>query len=190
MESKKHGRLELKSIEEACRYHGVTYQEYMNRQGKCIYRDHLGNMYCSAKEMCEHYGINDNTYRQRIKYGWSQERALTEKPHDKYTKVGVTDHLGNKYSSIVEMCSCYGISRNLYSARMRLGWSKEEALTVPKGYVNRQSITTDHLGNKYNSTTEMCEHYGIDRMAYTNRLRRGWSQKEALTKKVKVRNRK
>ena len=43
-------------------------------------RDHLGNIYSSETEMCKVYGIDRNTYRCRIKRGYTQEEALTSEP--------------------------------------------------------------------------------------------------------------
>ena len=40
---------------------------------------------------------------------------------------------------------------------------------------------TDHLGRKFKSITAMCKHYCISRKAYTDRLKRNWSQESALT---------
>jgi len=40
-------------------------------------KDHLGNEYPSVKKMCEHYGINEKTYRSRVtRNGYSLEEAL------------------------------------------------------------------------------------------------------------------
>ena len=73
------------------------------------------------------------------------------------------------------MCHKYGISRQLYSNRRRKGWSVEEALTTPI-----EKKVTDHLGNSYQSISEMCHEYGIKRQTYSNRRRKGWSIEEAL----------
>ena len=43
----------------------------------------------------------------------------------------VSDHLGNVYPSIQAMCDKYGIKRQLYRKRIMLGWSQEQALSIP-----------------------------------------------------------
>lgn len=43
----------------------------------------------------------------------------------------VTDHLGNKFSSISAMCKYYQISRSTYNHRVERGWTLEAALTTP-----------------------------------------------------------
>lgn len=42
-------------------------------------------------------------------------------------------------------------------------------------------VVVDHLGNKYSSVAEMCNHYGVNFNVFKERLRRGWSVKDALT---------
>ena len=46
----------------------------------------------------------------------------------------------------------------------------------------------DHLGNKFNSTKEMLEYWGISRWDYDKRLGKGWTQEEALTSPVSYSN--
>ncbi len=41
------------------------------------------------------------------------------------------DHLCNKYDSIKDMCTHYGVRPDAYWHRIKLGWSKEDALTTP-----------------------------------------------------------
>lgn len=134
--------------------------------------------------MCRHYGVKPATYRCRIKYGWSQERALTGKIRNNIIKVAIrdkeiTDHLGNKYSSVAEMCTHYGIDRMTYTHRLQHGWSQKEALTKKVKVRNKE--ITDHLGNVYKSKSEMCEHYGTILQTYNSRIKRGWSKERALT---------
>lgn len=95
--------------------------------------DHLGNKYCSIKDMCRSYGINTATYRQRIARGWDIEKALTYFPIE--SRVKCVDHLGNKYASKTEMCSKYGIPGS-YNKRIKKGLSVEQALTTPTKHRN------------------------------------------------------
>lgn len=92
--------------------------------------------------------------------------------------VKVTDHLGNEYNSIKEMCEYYGITDDVYRTRMRRKWTLERILTTP-------TKTKDHLGNVFNSIAEMCEAYGIIRTTYFKRIKQGWTVEEALTTPLK-----
>lgn len=93
-----------------------------------------------------------------------------------------SDHLGNEYVSIEEMCSAYGIKSSAYWWRITNGWSIEKALTTDKqkpSFAKKKSI--DHLGNEYDSIKEMCAAYGINHKVYWARIKQGWSLKDALT---------
>ena len=92
-------------------------------------KDHLGNIYSSIADMCRFYKLTPDAYKQRIKSGWSVERALTEST-DRYS---CKDYLGNTFSSEVKMCEHYGIDYRTYWARVHnMGWSIERALTEPR----------------------------------------------------------
>lgn len=47
-------------------------------------------------------------------------------------------------------------------------------------------VVTDHLGNVYSSKTEMCKKYGIELNTYSWRIASGWNLKDALTKPVRI----
>ena len=47
-------------------------------------------------------------------------------------KIKCKDHTGREFASITKMCHFWGISEQLYSSRLKAGWSVEEALTTPK----------------------------------------------------------
>lgn len=49
-----------------------------NRKAGC--RDHLGRAFVTQKDMARYWGISINTFRVRVKLGWSIEDALTKPP--------------------------------------------------------------------------------------------------------------
>lgn len=87
------------------------------------------------------------------------------------------DHLGNKYSSLKDMCKFYGVSRSLYSYRIKQGWSLKDALEKTS---NHSTEVYDHKGKLYKNEAELCRAYGIHRKTYKSRIETGMSQKEAL----------
>ncbi len=91
-----------------------------------------------------------------------------------------TDHLGNKFNSISEMCEYWNINKDTYRHRIQYGWSLENALTKHVTQNKRKCI--DHLGNEIESMTEMCKYWNIDRRIFKKRIKRNWSIKDALTK--------
>ena len=149
----------------------LTFATYASPQN--IITDHLGNEFTSIKEMCKHYNTTYITYLKRIKKGWTQESALTASPYYHYN-VHVTDYLGNQFTSIKEMCKHYNVSPDVYSKRIKNGWTQEKALTKDKS-------VTDHLGNQFTSIKEMCEYYNITYAMYYNKIHKGYALEEILT---------
>lgn len=47
-------------------------------------------------------------------------------------KIKCKDHTGREFASVADMCIFWAISRQLYSSRLKAGWSVEKALTTPK----------------------------------------------------------
>ena len=152
--------------------------------------DHLGNEYRSVSEMCRQYNICRTVFNCRIKNGWTLEKALTAPPVRNQKKEKpvrerkvVYDHLGNEYSSVFRMCQHYGVDRQTYKIRINKGWTMEKALTAaPYTGPRIHKRVTDHLGNEYDTTLEMCRTYGIRTGTFSSRLKRGWSLEDALTK--------
>lgn len=66
-------------------------------------KDHLGNEYKSISEMCRHYGINLNSYKNRIESGMSLEKSLTTPVAVRCRGKKYTDHFGNVFNSLSEM---------------------------------------------------------------------------------------
>ena len=99
-------------------------------------------------------------------------------------KISVTDHLGNQFESISQMCEHWGVVPNTFKKRItKMGWSIEKALTEP----TTKDKYIDHLGNEFPSIYKMAEFHGYDSLLVSNRLKRGWPIKDALTKEVRVR---
>lgn len=87
------------------------------------------------------------------------------------------DHLGNEYPSVKEMCRKYDLNYNMFCARVKRGWTIEEAVL---GRKRHGSVCCDHLGNKYPSIKALCEAYGISIHQYRYRWEAGWSVESIL----------
>ena len=152
------------------------------KQNKCY--DHLGNEFPSKVAMCEYYKIERQVFFGRIAMGWSLEKALTT-PIDfqpANSKL-ITDHTGKTYKSISAMCKAWNMTRTTYNARIKNGWSIEQALTTPRKEVNMEKQTwKDHNGIEYESLNKMCKAYGITHHTFSTRLNKlGWTLEKALT---------
>lgn len=152
-----------------------------------------GVKYRSAQEMCETYHITKAMYYARVKRGYSKMEALTGKSVDNYDIADnnpaksktCTDHLGNKYDTIGEMCRAYHIKQSTFNSRLSYGFTLEEALTKnTKDTYNSENPKQciDHLGNKYDRIVDMLEAYSISKSVYYYKLKKGYTIKEILTK--------
>ena len=100
----------------------VREKTYVNKKDKYV-EDYVGNLFYSVEEMCDYYGVDIDTYYERINNGYSKCQALMP-------SIECVDHLDQTYSSISEMCKFWGINRSTFQARINLGWSLERALTI------------------------------------------------------------
>lgn len=160
----------------------MTTEAIHNNAHKCY--DHLGNEFPSKKAMCEHYNIERQVFFGRMAIGWSLEKTLTTPidltPANSKT---VTDHNGIQYKSISDMCKAHNMTRSTYNARIKNGWTKKDALTVPQKTIHIEKQTCrDHKGIEYKSINDMCKAYNITRHTYSTRVNKlKWSVKKALT---------
>lgn len=86
----------------------------------------------NLKSWCKEYGICVATYYQRKRKGMSDEEAIIKPKDDKeyknqHIKINGIEH------DLQTWCSECGIPKGTYYSRLRNGWSKEEALTIPHG---------------------------------------------------------
>lgn len=96
---------------------------------------------------------------------------------------------GVEYRSMQAACRAYNMSYCCVRDRIKKqGMSIEDALTVEVGYTTK---AMDHLGNKFDSITEMGRAYGIKQQTLFLRLNNyGMTIEQALTTPVRVYNRK
>lgn len=100
----------------------------------------------------------------------------------------IKDHLGNEFPSAKTMCRHWNIKYTVYKHNIKHGYSVEDALTIGADTPGIPRVYKDHLGNEFNSITDMCKYWGIDKSIYMARIRYQWSQKDALTKPIRKRN--
>lgn len=124
---------------------------------KC--KDHLGNEFDSLRDMCKHYGIGIETFRMRMRYKWTLERALTQRIR---CLKKCKDHLGNEFKSELEMCRYWHINLFTFRSRMSGNWSLKDALTMPVLGVGSSIPARDHLGKDYPSMSAMFRAWGWD----------------------------
>lgn len=186
-----------RSVSEMCRVYGIrpdnfcqrrkrgwTLEETLTSKRQTQVQDHLGNTFEDINAMCAHYGVKRSTYSQRLRNGATVEQALSAARHSSGDRTGMptTDHLGNNYPSQRAMCRQYGIKVAAFRARLRNGFTLEEALTAPHGHHRERTAekVVDPEGNYYPSVKKMCAAHGVNQGTYYSRLNKGMSPAEAL----------
>lgn len=154
-----------------------------NCNGKaCV--DFNGNEFVSIVAMCRHYQIEPDVFYRRREKGFSLKDCLTADKYalrtngdENFSNGYYTDHNGDKYETLEDMCSHWGISVNTYKKRCLNGKTLKETLETPMS----RTLPVDHKGIRYKNMREMCEAYGVKYDAFRVRLKRGWTLEEALT---------
>lgn len=153
----------------------------VGKSKKCY--DHLGKEFSCVDEMLIHYERSKTAYYHALGCGRSLEEALTgyENKPAQCSLDARTDHAGNIYESVRDMCEAYDVSVDAYKGRMKRGWSKERALTF-KNDIGIKKKIEDSCGNRFNNQKEMCKFYGVTYEAFRGRLSRGCNIKAAISK--------
>lgn len=138
-------------------------------------KDHLGNEYKSISDMCRHYGIDRDTYVIRVKRGMTVEKSLTTPVAVRCRGKKYTDHFGNVFNSLSEMCKHYEIDANLFRCRERLGWSLKDILETPRKVSDRRKEYTDSDGNKFKNKAELANFHNMSDVRYYNLIKSGYT---------------
>lgn len=93
------------------------------------------------------------------------------------------DHLGNEFDTLKAMCEYHQIPTDVYYQRLKKGFPLEELL---RPYKKRKfpkikgKKCFDHLGNEYESISEMCRAYNVNATLFRMRRKQGDSVERAL----------
>ena len=145
--------------------------------------DCFGQTFASISAAARFYGLQTETLAYKLRKGESFaaiSRQLAEGSKD----ANITDHQGKIFQSQKAMAEHWGIKPLMYSDRIRNGWTKEEALTIPPGGRRdgkNGKKCCDHEGREFSSCRLMAEYWHISPKILSKRQRSGWSLKDALT---------
>ena len=150
---------------------GMTPEEalfHKNNQHYKPVKDHLGNYYINASEMCKAYNILPATFRYRTKIkGFTLKEALDDCVFE--------DSKGKRFKTYKALAAYYDIPY----PKVIDNNSKNKNL-LEKSKKNQYKTNIDHLGNKYSSFEEMCKHYNQNPSTVIKRLYRKIPLKNAL----------
>lgn len=108
---------------------GIKRKATGNQPHKAVTID--GVKYNSISDAANAFGLKQSTVSERLRKGWDIEDAL-KTSLNKHKQKQVTDYKGDKFDSFADLCSFYNKSCSLVYRRLYKGWTKEEALTIPR----------------------------------------------------------
>ena len=138
------------------------------------FKDHKGTEWRTKRDMTNHYNIPYQTFKYRMRHGWSLKDALETEPENPGEPIPARDHLGKDYPSMTAMFRAWGVPPNVAFSRLKSGRSIEETLTM-KGRV------CDYEGRWFTSHKAMCIFHKVNYETYLDRKEKNWTIKERLT---------
>ena len=142
-----------------------------------------GKTFDSIAEAAKYYNLAPGTVNTRLNKGWSIEEAfgLVERKNESFKPITVN---GRTFESIAEACRYYNLKDNTVCARLKKGYSIDEAFKPLNKKVMRKEITLE--GKTFKSIREAAKYYNMAEDLISTRLRHGWSIEEAF--ELKYRN--
>jgi hypothetical protein len=145
-----------------------------------------GVRYPSEKAAAEHYGLRQNKVHRRRKRGWTLRQALgldSRRKSKTAPKRIVVE--GTAYESRQAAVDHYGLEYATVSARLKKGWSVEEAFELTErrektDHYNAQEVIV--RGVTYHSMSAAARALNVPLARVQMRLKLGWSVDDAYTK--------
>lgn len=103
-------------------------EQYLISLDICVYEDKVYKTITDVSCACK---VSETTICKRLNSGMDWVSAITLKSNGSNANKPITDHLGNEYSSVTEMCLRYSIPQSTYYRRKGKKWSLEKILTTP-----------------------------------------------------------
>jgi len=136
----------------------------------------LNNKYCHSQTKVSSLSFNRlGTFLGITKSRFTQVRTASDKTDREVLQFLLRNY--KKNSGISAELKKNNIPRQVYYARLKLGWDKEKAKTTP---VKNIGSTYDHEGREFSTQKEMLSYYGISRSQFFKRQKKGLSLEQCL----------
>lgn len=153
---------------------GVLSKEFVDdlvvKKSKIPFR---GKLYSSYNTLAKAVGLSSGYI-----YNCLSEGRTIEEIVDGHESSFVTDHKGDKFTSVVDMCKRWGISNDAYYRRLSRGWSLERTLSSPIKEVRKSTSYVDFKGNVFPSVSSLAKEYGVSISVVTRLLNEGKTTEE------------
>lgn len=159
-----------------CRWVTPSQNNRNKRNNKIL--NFRGESLCQ-KSMAEKYGIDVFILHNRLRNGWTVERALLEpiSPSEKVLTFRGETHNQAEWGRIL------GIKGDTIKDRLASGWSIEKALSTPLGLGGRSRLV-EYKGEKH-TIREWADKSPLKYRTFLHRLAMGWSMDEIFRTPLK-----
>ena len=136
-----------------------------------------GKKYKNIAALAKNFGYSPDIITSRLFKGWSIARSV-DTPVVRWSKKEIEVN-GKSFESIAAMAKSFGFETSTIAQRLRRGWTPEEAVKKTPKVVraSRKKITI--TGVTFSSLGKAAKHYDIDKDRFYQRLKLGWTPKEA-----------
>ena len=136
----------------------------------------LNNKYCHFQRKLSSLSFNClGAFLGIPKNRFNQVRTTTDKTDREVLQFLLETY--KKNSGISAELKKNKISKEVYYARLKLGWDKEKAKTTP---VKSNGKAYDHKGREFSTQKEMFKHYGVSQAQFFRRKNKGLSLEQCL----------
>ena len=136
----------------------------------------LNNNYCYLQSKVSSLSFNClGAFLGVPKSRFNQIRTTTDKTDREALQFLLRTY--KKHSGIGAELKKHNIPREVYYARLKLGWDKEKAKTTPVKNIGK---VYDHKGRAFSNQKEMLRHYGISEAQFFRRKKKGLSLEQCL----------
>jgi hypothetical protein len=126
-----------------------------------------GRRFSSLSQAAMAYGINPKMFDARLRKGWSVHQAIGIEPSDQFNgKPKPVEIEGKRFSSLAQAATAYGIAPNIFTRRLRSGWTVNQALGI-----EARSTRFTVSGKTFKSMSEAARHHGVAIATFFSRRR-------------------
>ncbi|MDO8714049.1 MAG: GIY-YIG nuclease family protein [Polynucleobacter sp.] len=131
--------------------------------------------------MAAYFKVHPSTVGRRLRDGWSTEEAVGFKKRKNLGHGNQVIVDGKSFKTIKEACQVHGLNPETIRARIRNGYSVQDAFSgIFKERRSGVAKTISFKGTEYPSIEALGEKFLIKASVISKRLKRGWTLSQAL----------
>lgn len=129
----------------------------------------------TAREIAEHYGLSESSFKERMQRGWSAEKAATEPRRRREAR---RYRVRGELLTAREIAIKYGLDRKVFETRLKKGFTVERAATAPvRSVIKRRYFRID--GERL-TAQQIARRFRITEGAFLTRIHvMGWAPTRA-----------